>query len=64
MTKFTVALREIATYKEVLRSQVPRDLNLPFLFLILLFTVQVLNYFSSLQKFLELRGVGTFGGCR
>jgi hypothetical protein len=28
MTKFTVALREIATYKEVLRSQVPRNLKL------------------------------------
>lgn len=27
MTKFTIALREIATYKEVLRSQVHRDLG-------------------------------------
>jgi hypothetical protein len=28
MTKFTVALREIATYKEVLRLQVPINLKL------------------------------------
>jgi Arf-GAP/coiled-coil/ANK repeat/PH domain-containing protein len=39
MTKFTIALREIGTYKEVLRSQVPSQ----SLLLLQLFTVYMIE---------------------
>ncbi|GMJ05509.1 ASCULAR NETWORK DEFECTIVE 3, SCARFACE, FORKED 2, ARF-GAP DOMAIN3 [Hibiscus trionum] len=66
MTKFTIALREIGTYKEILRSQVETELNdrlLQFVDIDLLevkearkrFDKACLTYDQAREKFLSLR---------